>query len=612
MQREPDASDQRRLEAARQTVWAVAAAFKSIRLYSPGHTLVQKAIDHAVTVLKSYGDRFGSLVFTVVPRGVVVESSPQPVEDEVVNELARALRMGFVRSVRILGGMSAREINAFLNILQMPQQQIRNSGGVSRLLRDQGIDSLAVEDLGEAEEEAVAAAGIPALLQAIPAGPQAVGMQLLAVADGDPNTALQLLRELDRKLGLRPWPDQEAAHRIVAQALLGTTRFHQALQVEVVRALDEPFAISIASQWPPLMLEELARAGGQDRSGGLDAVVQALGQTTQEIRPGRISLEAVARPEILQARAALVSSTRELRPHGLRRMIDSLPALEARKFEACLAAIERECAEMESVEHLVSILAELGVLTRRLDNGRSELARAALHRILTTQVRDRLATTLGQNIEAGHPLEVLAREAPDEAVLLLLELVAEESRLHVRREIVAQLQTLARGRIQLLTAQLVDPRWYIVRNVVTVLGSTGQPEAVPYLRVALSHADVRVRKEALHALAQIRAPEAVRLMTEALAYPDAETQQAAAHWLGMTDSPEAAQALIALLHTSSMHEAVDLKRAAIRSLGRLGTPEAEAELERIQSLGGLFARRQISDLKTEAAKALMSLREARS
>jgi len=89
MQREPDASDQRRLEAARQTVWAVAAAFKSIRLYSPGHTLVQKAIDHAVTVLKSYGDRFGSLVFTVVPRGVVVESSPQPVEDEVVNELAR-------------------------------------------------------------------------------------------------------------------------------------------------------------------------------------------------------------------------------------------------------------------------------------------------------------------------------------------------------------------------------------------------------------------------------------------------------------------------------------------------------------------------------------------
>jgi len=61
-----------------------------------------------------------------------------------------------------------------------------------------------------------------------------------------------------------------------------------------------------------------------------------------------------------------------------------------------------------------------------------------------------------------------------------------------------------------------------------------------------------------------------------------------------------------------MHEAVDLKRAAIRSLGRLGTPEAEAELERIQSLGGLFARRQISDLKTEAAKALISLREARS
>jgi len=610
MQREPDASDQRRLEADRQAVRSVAAAFKSIRLYSPGHALVQKAIDQAAAVVKSHGDRFGPLVFAVMPRGLVVESSPHPVEDEVVNEFARALRMGLVRSVRILGWVSARELSVFVHMLHLPQQQIRAGGGVSRLLREQGINSLIAEDVGEGEAVS-ASAGVPALMQAIPKGPEVFGAQLLAISGGDSGAAVDLLRELDRELSLRGSFDRRAAHAIMAQALLGTTRFHRAVQLEVVRALDEPFAISLAALWPALMLEDLALAGGQEHSAVRDGVIRAMSHPHESGR-GPIPVEAVDRVEIKQARNALASAEGDLRTHALRRLIDSLAALDARKVDVWLVAMEREFARMERPEDQVSVLAELGALARRLQDARSELARAALHRILTTQVRDRLASSLGQIIEPGHPLEELAHESPDEAVLLLLELVAEEGRLHVRREIVEQLQTLARGRIHLLTAHLVDPRWYIARNVVTVLGSTGEPEVVPYLRVALAHADARVRKEALHALAQIRTPDAISLMIQALVHSDPETQQAAAHWLGMTDSPEAADALIALLHASPLHEAVELKRTAIRSLGRLGTAEAKAELQRIQSIGGLFRRRPVDELKSEAAKALASLREIRS
>lgn len=609
MQQEPDASNQRRLEAGRQAVRAVAAAFKSIRLYSPGHALVQKAIDQAATVLKSYGDRFGPLVLTVTPGGIAMESSPQPVDDEVVNELARALRMGLVRSTSILGGLSARELSVFVHLLHLPQQQIRAGGGISTLLREQGIHSFIVEDAGETEA-AAASAGVPALMQAILQGPETLGAQLLAISGGEPGAAVNLLRELDRELSLRGSSDQRAAHAILAQSLLGTTRFHRAVQLEVVRALDEPFAISLAAQWPELVLEDLALAGGQGHSAGRDDVIRALIHP-RERSTGPIPVEAVAKSEIKQGRDTLARTEGNLRTHGLRRLIESLSVLDARKVDACLVAMEREFARMERLEDQVSVLAELGAVARRLQDARSELARAALHRILTTQVRDRLATSLGQMVEPGHPLEALARESPDEAVLLLLELVAEESRLHVRREIVEQLQSLARGRIQLVSAHLVDPRWYIARNVVTVLGSTADPEAVPFLRVALAHADARVRKEALHALAQIHTSGAISLMIQALAHPDPETQQAAVHWLGLTDSPDAADALIALLHSSPLHEAVELKRTAIRSLGRLGTAAAKAELQRIQSVGGVFTRRQVDELKIEAAKALASLREVR-
>ncbi len=611
MQRGSDVVDMQRLEGARQAVRSIAAAFKSTRLYSPGHALVRKGIDQAAIVLKSYLDRFGPLALSMTPRGVVVDFSPLPIEDDVISEFVHALRAGFVQTVRVLGGVSGRELGEFLHILRLPQQQIRGRGGVSRLLRQQGIDSLLVEDHGDRVDEA-GPRGVSALIQGLAAGPEAAGVQLVTISGGDADAAVRLIRDLDRVLATRPPADRQQAYTTLAQALLGTTRFHHAVQVELIRALDEPFAISIAGLWPALILEDLARAAGEDRSGGRASVLRTLGKPPGEHRRGPIPVEAVSHQEIQHARAQLVSSEPVVRLHALRRLVGSLPVLDERKFEACLHVIEREFAGIEQVDDQVSVLAELGALARRMSDTQADAARDALHRILSTQVRDRVAPVVGQVMGPGHPLERLAREAPDEAVRFLLELVAEEGRLSVRREIVEQLQTLARGRIQLLAEHLIDPRWHIARNVVTVLGATGQPEVVPLLRAALTHADGHVRKEALHALAQIRTPEAVALMVQTLAHPDPDTQEAAAHWLGMTGSTDAAEGLVRLLQATPLHEAVSLKRAAIRSLGRLGTPEAEAALQRIQSSGGLFSRRQIGELRAEAVKALAALREGRS
>jgi HEAT repeat protein len=64
---------------------------------------------------------------------------------------------------------------------------------------------------------------------------------------------------------------------------------------------------------------------------------------------------------------------------------------------------------------------------------------------------------------------------------------------------------------------------------------------VPYLKSALQHQDLRVRKEALAALSAVGTPEAVVVLTETQRHPDAATRAAASHWLkaaGPADTPQ--------------------------------------------------------------------------
>ena len=128
---------------------------------------------------------------------------------------------------------------------------------------------------------------------------------------------------------------------------------------------------------------------------------------------------------------------------------------------------------------------------------------------------------------------------PEEAVPVLLELLADEARLHERRQLVTLLAVLARDQPALLGTHLTDPRWYVARNVVTALAEMGTPALVPYAKTALQHADLRVRKEAIAALGTLGTPEARATLTDVLRHPDAETRASAANWLNAGRAPDA-------------------------------------------------------------------------
>ena len=63
--------------------------------------------------------------------------------------------------------------------------------------------------------------------------------------------------------------------------------------------------------------------------------------------------------------------------------------------------------------------------------------------------------------------------------------------------------------IPAIRGKLNEPHWYFVRNLCLILGRIGDPSVVPDLVRLLDHQDLRVRKEAILALGQLRAPESI-------------------------------------------------------------------------------------------------------
>ena len=67
-----------------------------------------------------------------------------------------------------------------------------------------------------------------------------------------------------------------------------------------------------------------------------------------------------------------------------------------------------------------------------------------------------------------------------------------------------------------IRGKLDDPHWYFVRNLCLVLGRIGDPSVVPDLVRLLDHKDLRVRKEAILALGQLRATESIPFLGKIL------------------------------------------------------------------------------------------------
>ena len=93
------------------------------------------------------------------------------------------------------------------------------------------------------------------------------------------------------------------------------------------------------------------------------------------------------------------------------------------------------------------------------------------------------------------------------AIQPFITILGELKSIPARKNVINALISLGRKDIQSLAKGLYDSRWYVVRNIIYILGKIGDKVAVDYLLKTVNHSDIRVRKEGIKAMGELGAPE---------------------------------------------------------------------------------------------------------
>jgi HEAT repeat protein len=153
--------------------------------------------------------------------------------------------------------------------------------------------------------------------------------------------------------------------------------------------------------------------------------------------------------------------------------------------------------------------------------------------------------------------------------------------------------------------ELQDGRWFVVRNMATILGDLGSEGTVEALGHHVKHPDRRVRREVVRAMAKIGGRQAARFLRECVTDADAVVRQAVIGYLGAARDSVALPPLMALAGERPRDkEGQDLRKTAIMALGQIGNRTAVPVLTHLVHKRSWFRRGEAEDVRIAAAAAL--------
>lgn len=187
----------------------------------------------------------------------------------------------------------------------------------------------------------------------------------------------------------------------------------------------------------------------------------------------------------------------------------------------------------------------------------------------------------------------------------LLDALAEESSMSLRRFMIDQLLELGPLAGQAIIARLNDSRWYYLRNLIVVLRTMDDASAVEGLKPLCLHPDARVRLEAIKTLLHFRDPSIEQKILRDMADNDHDVQLEAVRMAEKSHSPEITGKLLSIVNRSGLsNREYELKSAAVHSLGQLGQLEVLPEYGKILSSRNLLHPLLLSKLKVDIVRSL--------
>jgi HEAT repeat protein len=175
-----------------------------------------------------------------------------------------------------------------------------------------------------------------------------------------------------------------------------------------------------------------------------------------------------------------------------------------------------------------------------------------------------------------------------------LTLTLSECQTRMARQLVAEaIAVRAQEDPSRLAPWINDPRWYVVRNVVHILGWVGGAGVVPLLQNAVKYADPRVTAEVVTALQAVEPRLARPVLIRALEGADTKLFCQVLQQLSAARDPAVARYVTAFIAQDRfLQRPVEERRAIYAAIASTGGDEIVAELEASMNGGNWFDREQ--------------------
>jgi hypothetical protein len=194
---------------------------------------------------------------------------------------------------------------------------------------------------------------------------------------------------------------------------------------------------------------------------------------------------------------------------------------------------------------------------------------------------------------------------PWQAINPLLAALGELKHFPGRKAVCKALVVLAADKIELLSRGLDDPRWYVVRNVVGIIGKINSPKALGYFRKTIQHADLRVRKETVVAAARVANNEAFDFLIMALNDDDERLQILALKELVSHKVGKAYMVIEKIVMDKEFKErSTDQIKEFLEAMAQVGGEKAFPVLKKMATRFTLFAPEKQKRLKNYAVRAI--------
>ena len=224
----------------------------------------------------------------------------------------------------------------------------------------------------------------------------------------------------------------------------------------------------------------------------------------------------------------------------------------------------------------------------------------AVRRLCVPRVLKCIVELLPRRRENYEQYMAIFERAEDDGVEALVEALISAPSITDRRVFYDSLLRMRTG-VRTLVHMLGDPRWFVVRNAVELLGEMRVAEADMELGKLLEHRDDRVRTAAATALAKLGPGVAAKGLRGALRDAPEQVRERAAETMAL----QRGGSVDSLMRALDREEDDRVQMAMVNALGQLGSPLAVEKLTDIaRSDKGLLNRSRPTPMRVAAVHAL--------